>query len=281
MTWAFDLTTHILLAVLLAGTLVGIGRGVRIRRGLRKRLAVDPGQRVVFYRRTIIAGWTTAAFVPLVAFTSGELSATDLGWRWPNGDGIDYLLAAYLVTVIGIGGLRSRRRMRRGVTSAVRAGTAPIVPRTGHERRWAAVVALTAGVTEEMIYRGLFIAAGTRLYHLPLALVVIASLALFVGMHAYQGRAGMIAVAVLGGLFTILYLISGSLLLVIVVHIWQDVVALLLIPAYPSVLATREGAITQSPTDDADQARTESAATTDHEAAPQPPRSVLRSSVPT
>jgi membrane protease YdiL (CAAX protease family) len=108
------------------------------------------------------------------------------------------------------------------------------VPRTPAERWWAVGVALTAGITEEAVFRGLLIAVGTQLYGLPLAVAVAASLALFVAGHAYQGRRGMVGVAVLGGLFTMVYLMSGSLLLAMVLHVCQDLLALLLIPAHPS-----------------------------------------------
>jgi uncharacterized protein len=238
----FELTTHALVAMLLTIILTGIVVGARRRVRFLQRLATDPRQRSRFYRRFIINSWIVAAFVPAIVLTSAHLSAADLGWAWPTGDGLDYLLALYLLVMIGIGGVRMRRRMRRGQAFRGRAVTALIVPQTAHERWLAATVAFTAGVTEEMVYRGLLIATGTRLYHLPLAVVVVASLALFVAQHTYQGPRGMFGVAVLGVVFTTIYLMSGSLLLPIVVHVFQNLVALLVVPAHPTVPATADGA---------------------------------------
>jgi hypothetical protein len=115
------------------------------------------------------------------------------------------------------------------------------VPQNARERRLAILVSVTAGITEEAIFRGLFIGVGTQLYDLPLALAVLASLALFVAAHAYQGRRGMLGITLIGSLFTAVYLISGSLLLAIVVHLCQDLVALLLVPAHPSVPEPTDG----------------------------------------
>lgn len=280
MNGALELTTHVLIATLLTIIVVGTGLGVRYRHHFVQQLAADPGRRTRFYRDFIVQSWVTAAFVPLIAFGSADLSVVDLGWTWPSGDGIDYLLAAYMLVITLVGGLRARHRLRRGQTIPARAGTALIVPRTAHERRLAVAVAVTAGITEEVVYRGLLIAAGTRLYDLPLALVVTASLALFVAAHAYQSRKELVGVAILGAVFTIIYLISGSLLLAIVVHIWQNLVALLLVPAHPSVPQTTNGASTQPAATATGHDQGEPAATTDGEP-PQPaPRLVLRPAVP-
>ncbi|PZG02349.1 CPBP family intramembrane glutamic endopeptidase [Micromonospora deserti] len=280
MNGALELTTHVLIATLLTIILVGTGLGVKYRRRFIQQLAADPRRRNRFYRDSIVQSWVTAAFVPLIAFGSADLSVVDLGWTWPSGDGIDYLLAAYMLVITSVGGLRARHRLRRGEMIPARAGTALIAPQTAHERRLAVTVAVSAGITEEVVYRGFLIAAGARLYDLPLALVVMASLALFVAAHAYQGRKGMVGVAVLGTMFTIIYLISGSLLLAIMVHIWQNLVALLLFPAHPSVPQTINGASTPPAAEVTGHAQGEPAATTDGEPPHQAPRLVLPSAAP-
>jgi len=230
---ARELATHILMAVMLAIILGQFVLGTRFHRRLLAGLDADPRRRAVFYTMIIGYGGVRVAFVLLITFTSVDLTVADVGWAWPGG-AIDYALAAWLLLVIGIGALRVRGAMARGRTLPLRADLAPLIPRTTRERRLAVVVAFAAGITEEALYRGLLIAAATTLYDLPLAAAVAASLVLFVGGHAYQGRRGMLGSAFVGGLFTALYLISGSLLLPIVVHIVQDLVALLVIPAHPS-----------------------------------------------
>ena len=82
--------------------------------------------------------------------------------------------------------------MRRGHAFPAGPERPRCVPQNTRERRLAILVSVTAGITEEAVFRGLLIGVGTQLYDLPLALVVLASLALFVAAHAYQGRRGLL-----------------------------------------------------------------------------------------
>jgi membrane protease YdiL (CAAX protease family) len=199
----------------------------RLRR-LRRDPSTVGGSRMyrISYQKLILASWAIAALVPLLVVSSADVSAADVGWAWPDGDGLDYVLALFLLVSIVASGLTAPRRYRTGQLRA-HPGTLALVPRNTRERKWAAAAAVTAGITEEVIFRGLFIGAAMRLYHLPLAVVVVASLALFVAGHAYQGWRGMQGSLIIGLLYSFLFLISGSVLLGIVLHIVQDLVALL------------------------------------------------------
>ncbi|MET8148995.1 CPBP family intramembrane glutamic endopeptidase [Actinoplanes sp. NPDC005259] len=255
MTLARELISHLLIAAMLIEMLIVARRGVKYRDHFVRQLTTEPGRRARVYRFLIVRSWIWAAVVALVALLSPGLSTVDLGWAWPGGDGIDYLLTGWLLVMMSVGALRIRGRMRRGHVIPGRAGTAPLVPRTAYERRLAAGVALSVGISEEVVYRGLLIGVGTQLYGLPPAAAVFASLALFVVAHTYQGRRGMVGIAVLGGMFTFVYLISGSLLLAIVLHVFQDLLALLLIPAYPTARQVSDDTATVPATETAGHAR--------------------------
>jgi membrane protease YdiL (CAAX protease family) len=223
-------TTHVLVVALLALLLAGVVRGVRHGARLRRQLAEDPARRGRLYRDSMISAWLVAVLALLAAGASDELAPADLGWAWPDGDGFDYVLSLVLLAVILTGGVRRRRWARSGRPVPSRGAAELILPRTTRERRMAVGVAFTAGITEELVFRGLLIGAGTQVYHLPLAVAALASLALFAAGHAYLGRAGITGAAVAGAVLTAIYLISGSLLLVIVLHVVNDLVALLLVP---------------------------------------------------
>lgn len=198
------------------------------------RVAADPRGRIGFYRDFIVGSWAIAAVVPVVVLASGTLSAAEVGWAWPSGNGVDRLLASCMLIFAVAAGLWVRGRRRGGRPAPIHGWLAALIPRTARERRLAVAVAFTAGITEEAVYRGLLIGVGTHVFDLPLVLVVFVSLALFVANHAYQGRRGTLRVGVFGSLVTIIYLNSGSILLAVVVHITQNLVALLLAhPAAP------------------------------------------------
>lgn len=117
-------------------------------------------------------------------------------------------------------------------------------PATRVERWWAALAAVTAGTGEEIVFRGLFIAAGTGVLGLPTWAAAVLSAVLFGAGHRYQGLRGMITTGCAAVVFTVLYALTGNLLVPIALHVTIDLVSLLLVPA---LLARRA-----SPTDATD-----------------------------
>ncbi|ASU86401.1 hypothetical protein CDO52_23520 [Nocardiopsis gilva YIM 90087] len=101
-----------------------------------------------------------------------------------------------------------------------------LTPHTAAERRLAAALAVTAGVGEELLYRGLFIALGVS-FGLPVWAAAIISCVLFAIAHLYQGWWGLVGPGLVGVLFTVVYLGTGSLIIPILLHILIDVRGLL------------------------------------------------------
>jgi membrane protease YdiL (CAAX protease family) len=111
-----------------------------------------------------------------------------------------------------------------------------LFPTTSGEIRWFVVLSLTAGICEEIVYRSFLINyffAGPLHFALPLAFVF--STLLFGIAHVYQGWVGIIQTAITGIILGLLFLATGSLLLVIVVHALVDLqVVLMLRPGWES-----------------------------------------------
>lgn len=83
------------------------------------------------------------------------------------------------------------------------------------------VVALTAGFCEEFLYRGWLLSiTGFALKSVWLGLLI--SSILFGFAHLYQGRTGIISTGVLGLVFGLIYLASGSLLPGQILHTLLD-----------------------------------------------------------
>lgn len=226
--------TQVLAAVLLIALGFLTARGVVRRKRVAALIAADPSARSRFFLRYLVRFWLLTALVPAIAWSSPDLSAAKLGWIWPSGVR-GYLAAAYYVVLLLISGFRARKRMRSGHVIPRRARTAFLIPQTARERRLAVAVSITAGITEETIFRGALVAIGVSLYHLPFLVAAAGSLLLFTAGHLHQGTRGALGAGLLGGLFAALFAFSGgSLLLPILVHIIQDLVALLLIPAHPT-----------------------------------------------
>ena len=223
-----------LLGLVLAGYLV-LGQpvlGSRSHARFRRTTGTDPRALLRRYRRTAVLGWSlVGAALALVAAAPG-LDLADIGVRWPRltGGGAPY-------TAIGTAGLGLsvlllvvlRRRVDRGATVTAPADVLALLPRTARERRAFAGVAVTAGVCEETLYRGVLLAlAGVLASGLsPLRLAVL-SAAAFGLAHSYQGPLGVLSTTVLGACLAVLYLGSASLLLPVLYHVLVDMRVLVL-----------------------------------------------------
>jgi membrane protease YdiL (CAAX protease family) len=119
--------------------------------------------------------------------------------------------------------------------------TLALLPRTRGERRLFSVVGLTAGICEEWLYRGFFLAVVSALLGgPPEPILVLVAAAAFGLAHAYQGVAGIVTTAVLGGVLALLYLDTGSLLVPVLLHAAIDL-RFLLVPASVLPALTRTG----------------------------------------
>lgn len=96
-----------------------------------------------------------------------------------------------------------------------------LLPSNVNEARWfIGGVSVCAGVCEELLFRGYLLHAFVEYIGLPLSVVV--SSALFGLCHAYQGWNNVLRTALVGAVLSIIYLLSGSLFVVIILHFLQD-----------------------------------------------------------
>jgi membrane protease YdiL (CAAX protease family) len=94
-------------------------------------------------------------------------------------------------------------------------------PHTRSELGWWMALSLTAGFCEEFIFRGYLIWAFQPMFGRWGAAAL--SLVVFTAAHAYQGVKGILGVAIVGSLLTLVVLISGSLLPAMALHALVDI----------------------------------------------------------
>ena len=99
-----------------------------------------------------------------------------------------------------------------------------LLPTNRRERIAFTALSVTAGVTEELVFRGFLIAA---LGFLTGSIWVAALLAaaLFAALHAYQSWTGAIAAGLLGFALSVPFIVSGSILPSMVAHAAIDIIA--------------------------------------------------------
>ncbi|MFI5908688.1 CPBP family intramembrane glutamic endopeptidase [Dactylosporangium sp. NPDC051541] len=195
-------------------------RGTVARR--RAEIESRPDGRIRFHRRYVMSWWLLAIVALTPLWTDPLLRPADYGLSVPSLAGLLFALVAFAMFVAALG-----YRGRRGVVASPR--IAFLLPRNGRERLWGTATAFTAGICEELVFRGAFLAFAVGVLHLNLWLATLA-VSLFFGLgHLYQGWIGVAGTTVFGACATILYLFSGSLLLPMLVHTAVDLAPFALI----------------------------------------------------
>jgi membrane protease YdiL (CAAX protease family) len=97
-----------------------------------------------------------------------------------------------------------------------------LLPSGPRERFLFAAVAISAGVCEEVVFRGWLLYILHNDLGLNGATLVLVAAACFGLAHFYQGAIGVIGATIVAILFTFLYVQSGSLLVPILLHILID-----------------------------------------------------------
>lgn len=130
------------------------------------------------------------------------------------------------LTMLGIVQFVRMRKMLKPVLPEVE----PLLPRNGREMLAVIPLCLNAGFSEELLFR---LALPLLIYQVSgsVAVAFIAANLIFGLAHAYQGWKGVVATAAIGCLLTLIYLSSGSLLRVMILHAAIDVIALIIRPA--------------------------------------------------
>ncbi len=216
-----DLYAVVTLAVLVVALpLLGLWDMARLRRWLA---AGRPDARLAMYRETIIMEWGVVAVLlgwwlalgrPLAPL--GLLPRAE-GWQW-LAVGTGLALAAGMIwqwlAVVRNPASLAEVRAKAGDLEA-------ITPRGATERRAFDRVSLTAGICEEVLYRGILLALLTGWLGTWPA-VVLSALA-FGLAHAYQGPTGIAKTAGVGLVMALLTVLSGSIFPAVVLHVVIDV----------------------------------------------------------
>lgn len=195
--------------------------------GFRRLLArIDDGHepnRAAIYLQSMTVHWLLLAAALGLWFGSSR-PAAGLGITL---EGSPLLAAGVLVTVACAGLLLAQVRAASlaelRVLERYRSGFGrmqAVVPHNVRELRYFYALSFTAGVVEEILWRGYLI--GYLAVLMPLWLASIVATVAFGLAHAYQGLRALPRITLVGALLTSLYVATGSLLLPIVLHATLD-----------------------------------------------------------
>ena len=112
-------------------------------------------------------------------------------------------------------------------------------PATSAERRWFVFLCVTAGICEEILFRG-FLLQYLHVFPwtLNLTLALLIAAVIFGLNHLYGGVGGVVGGAVAGVLLGLLFVLTGNLLLPMVLHAAMDLCKLVILRPPNSQTAT-------------------------------------------
>jgi membrane protease YdiL (CAAX protease family) len=214
------LADHLLVLTIL------IGLPVRAFFSMRALRAAAPDTLVALRRRiwinAIASQWLLAALVLALTLALGRSPASLLLVPRPT--------AGLLGVMLGLATMVSLVVRQRGsiasdadVRARIRERLAPVVrlmPASRAEYRLFAVLACTAGLCEEFLFRGYLLWYGTQF--LPVLWAGLAQAVLFGVAHFYQGRRGILLTGFAGIFLTAVTFVTGSLWAAVLIHALMD-----------------------------------------------------------
>ncbi|MEQ8558966.1 MAG: CPBP family intramembrane glutamic endopeptidase [Henriciella sp.] len=172
-----------------------------------------------------------------LGFSSGEAGGWRLGLAW----GLAIAFAGQ--QVIQLIAIRRNEETRTQVKDVVfgSGDYDQIMPRRRKDVWGYQLLAVTAGITEEVVFRAFLISLFAL--WMPIWLAAVAALAMFIVAHAYQGVQGLVRILPVSIVLTLCYVLSGSLWPGIFLHVAVDVLSGLMV----WVILPREGYVEVQP----------------------------------
>ena len=190
----------------------------RCMRAIRERI---PGTRARLYGVTIATLWVFTLYILALWIAEGRpWSALRLDSAGPLRLGIGALLVAGTIAFF----LQQARKVQKAlarpkVVARLRETFSfadPFVPQTSGERRGFWMVSISAGICEEIVYRGFLM--GLIAAWLGVVPAVILSSIIFGCVHVYLGVAQVPRVAIIGLVLALVVVASGSLWPAMIIH---------------------------------------------------------------
>ena len=207
----------------------------------KERVALYSNARLQYYKNIMVGLWIPTIIIILIILLT-DLTFQDVGIALPTlntatlGPIITYtafILAAiyFFLLLYYIVGYYFNENIRKKIIESKKKqlndiSFGELLPVTKREKKVWSYVSLTAGVTEEIIYRGFLIFAIAYLFPNTSIWIVMLGASLLFGLaHTYQGFGNVIRTTIIGYFFSILYIGLGSILPIIVLHFLIDNVA--------------------------------------------------------
>jgi membrane protease YdiL (CAAX protease family) len=228
----FPIPWDFALILLVLAAIVPWRGAVKVRQ-LLARPVLDPADRLTLYATTIAFQWVATTIIIWRSLVRG-ISLDALGFDVPKGAwvaGVSIVLSLFLVAnqLIGLRVLMRSATLRKSFVFQL---ATRLMPQNLVESLAFAALAATVALCEETIYRGFALLVFAHAARDSVLAGVTLSSALFAAAHAYQGRKGIIQTFIVGLLFAVIRIWTGSLVPTMAGHLTADLVAGLAAPRF-------------------------------------------------
>jgi membrane protease YdiL (CAAX protease family) len=202
-------------------------------------LSAVRNHKLTYYSQCLLELWVPAVILLVLILTGTvDFSATGLRWfklanaaapLWLSITILALSILAIAYLILDILRYRTNPAYRNLVNSKIQQAEQPafvehMQPKTRTEKRLFLAVSLSAGVLEEVLYRGFLIttlSSGSLALNIWIAVIIAA--VLFGMGHLYQGLSGMLKTSIIGLIMGIIFAATGSIITCIILHIIIDV----------------------------------------------------------
>ena len=200
---------------------------INIYRLYKKQIKIDTSARLLFYRTQILWEWSWVIVLAIIVAPASNPLAT-LGLVPPKP--IGWIIMAMLLLGIWLSVVLIRRNP--GAMASMQQSleaSALLLPSTPVERKWFAATAITAGICEELLYRGFLVPYLSYNFNIhDITILAVLSGIIYGLSHLYQGFKGFSQTALTGFAYTYVFLFSGSILPAMVFHVLVELRTLFL-----------------------------------------------------
>ncbi|MGC4377677.1 type II CAAX endopeptidase family protein [Fictibacillus sp. Mic-4] len=206
----------------------------------KREVTENPSYRISYYRKIIFSSWTLVILL-LIGMWFEETAFSDIGlnairlksnsFHAPvNSVFIGVLIGVIVALFLPVILSKYSKKYQDSLFSQLN-GIEELLPSTNKERWWWMVVSLTAGITEEILYRGFLYYSFHRIFPgASIWSIVCLSAVIFGLAHAYQGIKGMALAVYLGAILGLIYIEFDSLLPAMFIHVLFDLRLIALLP---------------------------------------------------
>lgn len=194
----------------------------RQKPNLRKNIG-----RMAFYWQTIAYLWflgllsLALVFVDVLSVSVDQMHI-QADFRWQQIFAFALIAFIFLISIRGIAQISSSPEMALQIISKSQ-GVAYVMPKNCDEERLFRLLSISAGLWEEVIFRGIIFTLLLNAFGLWQAFV--GSSLLFGAIHWYLGAGHVVKTTIMGFFFAAIYHYTESLLVVIAMHMVIDIIA--------------------------------------------------------